>query len=363
MTTGLPPVRIAGIGTALPERIHDQSKIVDSVFSGLPGWDPEWAEVFAASGVAWRATVLDDLPAFYDRVPSTSERMRAFIPAARMLGAEAARIALTRAGDGDPAAITGRVRDLLAVSCTGYHGPGLDVHLISDLGLDRHVRRLAIGHMGCYAALPALRTAAALAAASGEGALATCVELCTLHLQPPTRREDVVQFALFADGAAAAMVLPGAPGGGAPAATGPEIVGGYTVTVPSSEERMGWAVADDGFRMWLSPRVPALVERGVDELVDGLLAPHGIARAEIDHWVVHPGGPEILERVHRRLHLPHGALDASWTALAEGGNRSSATVLFILDDLLTSGTVRPGEWIAMLAFGTGLTLESILLRA
>jgi len=365
MTSGPPPVRLAGIGTALPERVHDQSKIVDTVFGNLPGWDPSWAEVFAASGVAWRASVLDDLAAFYDgRVPPTSERMRLFSPAARRLGAEAARAALASAGLGDPGAAAARVRDLLAVSCTGYHGPGLDAHLVADLGLDRDVHRLAIGHMGCYAALPALRTAAALAAASGDAVLATCVELCTLHLQPPTRREEVVQFALFADGAAAAVVAPGDAG---PAAVGPArtpaIVGGHTITVPSSEERMGWAVADDGFRMWLSPRVPALVERGVEELVDGLLTPHGLTRGEIAHWVVHPGGPEILERVHRRLALPAGALDSSWTALAEGGNRSSATVLFILDDLLGGGAVRRGEWIAMLAFGTGLTLESLLLRA
>jgi predicted naringenin-chalcone synthase len=312
MTAAPPPARLAGIGTALPPYRHDQSKIVDTVFSGLPGWDPSWAEVFAASGVTWRATVLDDLAGFYDGVPPTSERMRVFGPAARRLGAEAARAALARAGGGDPAAVLARVRDLLAVSCTGYHGPGLDVHLVAELGLDRHVRRLGIGHMGCYAALPALRTAAAIAAGSGQGVLATCVELCTLHLQPPARREDVVQFALFADG---------------------------------------------------SPRVPALVERGIEELVDGLLAPHGLSRGAVVHWVVHPGGPEILERVHRRLALPAGALDRSWAALAEGGNRSSATVLFILDDLLSRGEVQPGDWVAMLAFGTGLTLDSLLLRA
>jgi predicted naringenin-chalcone synthase len=98
-------------------------------------------------------------------------------------------------------------------------------------------------------------------------------------------------------------------------------------------------------------------------LVDGLLAPCGVAREDVGHWVVHPGGPEILERVHRRLALPAGALDRSWAALAEGGNRSSATVLFILDDLLGAGAVQPGEWVAMLAFGTGLTLEGLLLRA
>ena len=244
---------------------------------------------------------------------------------------------------------------MVAVSCTGYTGPGLDLHLAADLGLDSSVRRLHIGHMGCYAAVPALRTAAALASASGRSALVDCVELCTLHLQPPARREDVVQIALFADGAGAAVV--------AADGDGPELVGSHTVTVPASEERMGWLVGDDGFRMWLSPRVPAIIERGVEGLVAGLLDPHGLRVPDVDHWVVHPGGPEILERVQRRLSLGAGALTLSWEALADGGNRSSATVLAILDALLASGAVRPGEWIAMLAFGTGLTMESLLLRA
>jgi predicted naringenin-chalcone synthase len=342
--------RLAGVGSVLPDHIH---KVHDSIdfLSRLPGWDPAWGEICLASGVERKGTVIGDLDTFYAGVPSTGERMRAFTPAARDLGARAARLALERAGTG----AAERVGDLIAVSCTGYAGPGLDIHLAADLGLAPGLRRLAIGHMGCYAAIPALRTAAALASASGQAALVDCVELCTLHLQPPTRREEVVQIALFADGAAAAVVS--ADG------DGPELVASNTVTVPDSESRMGWAVADDGFRMWLSPRVPAIIERGIGPFVDGLIGQRGLTIADVDHWVVHPGGPEILERVQRRLELPAGALDRSWEALADGGNRSSVTVLAILDGLLDAGGVRPGEWIVMLAFGTGLTLEGLLLRA
>ena len=272
-------------------------------------------------------------------------------PGRPQAGAEAARRALEQAG---PAA-TGEVADLLAVTCTGYSGPGLDVHLVDDLGLGDRVQRLAVGHMGCYAALPALRTAAALATASGGRTLVTCVELCTLHVQPPRTREDAVYLALFGDGAAAALV--GAGG------DGPAIVGSATVTVPNSEERMGWMVEDDGFHMWLSPRVPALVERGVGRLVDDLLLPHGLAAEDVAHWAVHPGGPEIVDRVQRRLGLGDAQVARSREVLADGGNRSSATVLFILEQLLASGEVEPGQWIVALAFGTGLTLEALLLRA
>jgi predicted naringenin-chalcone synthase len=276
--------------------------------------------------------------------------MRTYAPAARKLGAEAARRALDRAGPG----AAGEVGDLLAVSCTGYTGPGLDVHLAEDLGLGDRVQRLALGHMGCYAALPALRTAAALSAASGRRALVCCVELCTLHVQPATRREEAVYQALFGDGAAVALV--GQQG------DGPAIVAASSVTVPRTEERMQWLIEDDGFHMWLSPRVPALVERGVGPLVADLLEPHGLAVADVAHWAVHPGGPEIVDRVQRRLGLSDRQLAHSRETLADGGNRSSATVLFILEALLGSGEVEPGRWLVALAFGTGLTLEALLLR-
>ena len=341
--------RLQAIGTAMPDNMFKQAEIMEELFAHQPDWDPAWAEVFTASGVERRASVID--PSWYGRPRSTADRMREFAPAARRLGAEAARRALERAG---PGAAT-EVGDLLAVSCTGYSGPGLDVHLADDLDLGDRVRRLAIGHMGCYAALPALRTAAALADASGGRALVACVELCTLHVQPARSREDAVYQALFGDGAAAALVGPGG--------AGPAIVGSATVTVPGSEQRMGWLVEDDGFHMWLSPRVPALLERGIGRLVEDLLGPHGLAADDVAHWAIHPGGPEIIDRVQRRLGLGDAQVARSREVLADGGNRSSATVLFILEQLLAAGEVEPGQWIVALAFGTGLTLEALLLRA
>ena len=341
--------RIQAIGTAMPAYVFKQADIVAEFFAKQPGWDPAWVEVFEASGVERRASVINT--AYYQdrqQPPSTAERMLQFGPAARQLGAEAARRALERAGPGP------EVADLLAVSCTGYTGPGLDVHLADELDLGGLVRRLSIGHMGCYAALPALRTAAALTQASGARALVACVELCTLHVQPARSREEAVYQSLFGDGAGAVVV--GADG------TGPAIVGTRVVTVPASEHRMGWLIGSDGFRMSLSPRVPALVERAVGPLVTDLLDEHGLGPGDVAHWAVHPGGPEILDRVQRRLGLADDQLAPSWEALADGGNRSSATVLFILESLLDSGELEAGQWLVALAFGTGLTLEALLLR-
>jgi alkylresorcinol/alkylpyrone synthase len=347
---------LQSLGSAMPERVYKQAEIVESFFGKLPGWQPDWAEVFLASGVERRAAVID-VHRYYARQPTTAERMRTFTPAALRLGAEAARRALERGGP-DAAAEVG---DLVVVSCTGYAGPGLDVHLSADLGLDQGTRRLALGHMGCYAALPALRTASALVAASGQRALIVSVELCSLHLQPAISRQDAVSQALFGDGAAAALIAPG--GSSPPRPGGLEIVAARAATLPGSQDRMGWLIGDDGFHMSLSPRVPALVDRGLGALVEQLLEPHGLVPADVAHWAVHPGGPEILERVQRRLRLSDAQLAPSREVLADGGNRSSATVLFILESMLGSGELRPGQWLVTLGFGTGLTLEALLLRA
>jgi alkylresorcinol/alkylpyrone synthase len=342
--------RIQALGSAVPEHVYKQAEIVDEFFVLRGDWQPAYTEVFRASGVERRAAVVD-VHEFYAKARTTADRMEVFSPAARRLGAAAARRALDRAGPGAAAAVD----ELIAVSCTGHAGPGLDVHLAADLGLRADLARLMIGHMGCYAALPALRTAAAVSSAGGRRVLVACVELCSLHLQPITNREDAVTSALFADGAAAVLV--------GPDGDGPRIVAARTATVPDSEARMGWAIGDDGFRMTLSPRVPALVERSLPGLVGGLLADAGLTVGEVAHWVVHPGGPEILERVRRRLGLADAQLARSAEVLADGGNRSSATVLFILDALVASGELAPGDWVVMLAFGTGLTMEALLLRA
>ena len=342
--------RIQALGTAMPDHyVFKQSEIVEAFFAGQPGWDPAWAEVFAASGVDRRASVVD--PSWYTRPRSTADRMREFAPAARKLGAEAARRALEQAG---PAA-TGEVADLLAVTCTGYSGPGLDVHLVDDLGLGDRVQRLAVGHMGCYAALPALRTAAALATASGGRTLVTCVELCTLHVQPPRTREDAVYLALFGDGRR--------PPWSAPAATGRPSSARPPSPCPTA--RSGWAG-------WSRTTASTCGSRpGSRPWSSGASAGSWTTSSCRTGWPpkTSPTGPSTraAPRSSTRCSGASGLGDAqvarSREVLADGGNRSSATVLFILEQLLASGEVELGQWIVALAFGTGLTLEALLLRA
>jgi alkylresorcinol/alkylpyrone synthase len=131
----------------------------------------------------------------------------------------------------------------------------------------------------------------------------------------------------------------------------------------TTAEYMTWDVTDLGFRMGLSPRVPAVLARHVAGVVDDLLAAHGLDRADVDGWAVHPGGRRILEVVQRRLDLPGEALDHSYGVLRDHGNCSSATVLLVLERMRAAGDVAPGGHLVALAFGPGLTLYATLLRA
>jgi alkylresorcinol/alkylpyrone synthase len=235
--------------------------------------------------------------------------------------------------------------------------PGVDIRLARDLGMSDRVRRLSVGHMGCYAALPGLGTVADFTAARGRPSVLLCLELTSLHIQPPTTDLDqVVAHALFADAAAAVVLQPSA-------GPGFEVVDVVAQTDVSTAEYMTWDVTDLGFRMGLSPRVPAVLARHVRGVVDELLAGHDLTLDDVDGWAVHPGGRRILEVVQRRLELPDAALEPSYGVLRDQGNCSSATVLLVLERMRAAGTVAPGRHLVALAFGPGLTLYATLLRA
>jgi predicted naringenin-chalcone synthase len=218
------------------------------------------------------------------------------------------------------------------------------------------VRRLMIGHMGCYAAIPGLATVADFVVAQRRPAVLLCVELTSLHIQPESDDlEQVVTHALFAD-AAAAVVL-------RPSGDGVSVVDIVARTDRTTADHMRWDITDLGFRMGLSPEVPAVLAEQVGPMVGDLLARHGLTIADIGAWAVHPGGPRILETVERELRLPSDALDASRAVLRERGNCSSATVLVILDELRRAGRLAEGRPAVAMAFGPGLTLYAALLSS
>lgn len=369
---------IAAIGVAHPPLVS-QDELWHGFFAGhYAGAVRGLAKrIFEHAGVTTRHGAVNPVvedPSMW----STAQRMDRFVTEAVPLGKEAVATALARA---DVAASD--VGMLVVCSCTGYATPGLDILLARDLGLPADARRLFVGHMGCYAALPGLGVVADYVALYGRPAVLVCVELPSLHVQPPTADpQQVVAHALFSDAAAAAVVVAGGSaepmGSGAGAtdtaapAPGPLSTGSVptaptagrvaeiaALTDTATADHMTWHVTDLGFRMGLSPQVPQVLSRHVRPLASGLLERHGLASSDVRGWAVHPGGPRILDVVESGLGLDSDALAPSRACLAAHGNCSSPTVLLILDQLLSRRAEGP---VMMLAFGPGLTLYGALLR-
>lgn len=349
---------IAGIGVALPGAELSQRAIWDGYFRGHFAGSRTAERIFAAAGVRTRHAAVNPLTEDVSGW-STERRMRRYAHEAHPLGHRAVAEALAHAGR-----TADEIGLLVVASCTGYGTPGLDIQLAASLGLPADTQRLLVGHMGCYAALPALGSAADFVFARRRPAVLLCLELTSLHVQPPTEDlQQVVSHALFGDAAVALVLTPPRDGGAARAdggAPGLRVVDLAAVTDTTASDHMTWDVTDLGFRMVLLPAVPDVLARHVGPAVHGLLARHGLTPDDVSGWAVHPGGPAILDTVERELKLPPDALDAARLVLSRRGNCSSPTVLLVLDELLRDGRAADGPLVAM-AFGPGLTLYTALL--
>ena len=238
------------------------------------------------------------------------------------------------------------------MSCTGFAAPGFDIALINELGLPPTLHRTHVGFMGCHGALNGLRVANAFAAADPAARVLVCsVELCSLHYHYGWDPPKVVANALFADGSGALVGAAEGPAGAW------RLTASGSCLIPEAADAMTWTIGDHGFGMTLSKRIPELIGDRLRPWLDDWLAARGHSVAGIKSWAVHPGGPKILDAVAATLGLPADAVWASREVLAEYGNMSSATVLFILKRLRERRA--PGPCVA-LGFGPGLNVEVAL---
>ena len=361
---------ILGIGTATPKRRiaqRDAAELATSFAEGETGHDRVVAAIYRQTRIRSRGSVLLDDPGtqaysqtFFPPAslaepdgPSTKVRMDRYAAEAGPLAIAAAASALADAGID-----VSEVTHLVTCSCTGFANPGVDLELIGRLGLSASVARTHVGFMGCHGAFNALRVAEAFVAARPESVpLVVCVELCSLHFQYGSRSDVIVANSIFADGAAA---LVGCHPSQRRETRGPTwlLEHQWSSVLPASRDEMGWAIGDHGFEMNLSAAVPGTVGMHLPATVAAGLTDAGLSLEAVDSWAVHPGGPRVLAAVEESLALPPEALAISREVLAEHGNMSSATILFILEQLIRGDAA--GPCVAM-AFGPGLTAELALL--
>jgi predicted naringenin-chalcone synthase len=360
---------IQSLATALPRHAVSQSVAAQAI-SALTMPDADRAQsrmsrtIFRRTRIQSRHSVLlesgDDDPtqSFYARAqaaddggPTTAQRMGRYVELALPLAARASRGALERAGV-EPA----QIDQVVAVTCTGFYSPGIDIGLINSLGLPPGVGRTIIGFMGCHGAFNGLRVASALTASSHAGArrvLLCAVELCSLHFAYGWGVGKVTANALFADGAAAAVVGP-VDNGHADAL---RLRASGSTIVPDTGHAMTWRIGDHGFEMTLSPDVPDIIRANVRPWLEGWLREQGLTIGDVGSWAVHPGGPRILEAAAEAIGIGDEALADSAAVLRDCGNMSSPTILFILERLLARGAARP---IVALGFGPGLAVEAMV---
>jgi len=283
--------------------------------------------------------------------PSTAQRMEHYAREAPLLALEAAGRALEQS----------RVRPtelthLVTVSCTGMAAPGVDYQLVRGLGLPTTVERTNIGFMGCHGALNGLRVARGLAAAQPDARiLLVCVELCSIHYHYQWDPKRVVASSLFADGAASLVGILAdhrATDVWKATATGCCLFG-------DSDSAMTWKIGDHGFEMTLSSQVPKLIAQNLRPWLETWLANQDLEVKGVASWAVHPGGPRILSAVEEALGLDAAATADSRAVLADYGNMSSPTILFILERMRRRQAARP---CVAIGFGPGLTAEAILFQ-
>lgn len=367
MTATSNALAFLGFGTAVPDHEMTQAEAV-SLAAELYGSELEKPQLLRAlyrrCGVERRHTVVPHREALawspaLDREasavasatslgPSTRERMQLYAEHAPPLAIDAVSKALERASL-DPREIT----HLVTVSCTGFDAPGVDVRLLREFALSPRVERVNVGFMGCHGAINGLRVARGLAATSPDAVVLLCaVELCSLHYHFRWDVERAVGNAIFADGAAAIVAR------ATPQELPWRVVASGSCLIPDSSDLMSWQIGDHGFDMYLSPQVPDAIGQHLRPWMEAWLAEHKLSVADIGSWAVHPGGPRILTAVEEALTLDRRHTDTSREVLRSFGNLSSATVLFILQQLHERQAALP---CVALAFGPGLVAEAVLI--
>ena len=360
---------ITAIGTANPPHRFSQSDIAEFMARTMAlgnGDHRRLKTIFRASGIDYRHSVLEDYgrlkdftfypePSASGTFPGTEKRLEVFREHALVLSLHAVQ----ELANSYPQAEIARVTHLIVVCCTGMYAPGLDIDLVNSLGLPTTTQRTAINFMGCYAAFNALKIADAVCSSTRNAkVLVVCTELCSLHFQRTASDDNLLANALFGDGSAA-VVVESEPGD----KLSLRLESFHNDLAAEGFNDMAWTVGDLGFEMKLSSYVPDLIRKGVSGLIHSLLKKIGADLSEIHHFAIHPGGKKILEVIEDELGIDKRYNDAAYRVLRNFGNMSSPTILFVLKEIISDlGTSSAGHRILGVAFGPGLTLESMILR-
>ncbi len=308
-------------------------------------------EIIPNLGIDYRYSVLENLlaisgeniNAFYhfNQLPSTAERMMLYKTHALILVTEAlGKLFGKHSSEG--------ITHLIITSCTGFYSPGIDIEIIEKFHLNPSIERTIVGFMGCHAAINALKLAKHISESSELAkVLVVNIELSTLHFQEKSDINQLISNLIFADGCAATIV--------SKEPYGIQLESFNSTVIPDSTKSMTWNIADDGYTIYLDKNIPALIKKHLPTFLNSIIDIN-----EIKHWAVHPGGRGILDLIQKTLKLTDTTMFSSRKILRNYGNMSSATIMFILKEIMVNET-ETGLGLAS-AFGPGLAIETLTFR-
>ncbi|MCP2292570.1 type III polyketide synthase [Nocardia amikacinitolerans] len=351
---------IEAMATGAPSLVLDQSVAADWMAGQFA--DPEQRtrvrRIFDKTMIGTRRFAVDpldfELHAYGADTVTIQDRMRLFYRHAVPLATDVARRVLAGVDPSD-------LGLLVFATSTGVIAPGVDVAVVENLGLPRSIARLVVNFMGCAAAVNGIRAASDFVRANpGKKAMVVCIELNSVHAVPVADVGDAVAHSLFGDGCGAVVI--GARRGGQQAKAGTIVIRDkFTHLFEGTEDGIAVGVNHDGISCELSENVPRYIYDGVAPVVGDVLRRNGLRQSDIDVWAIHPGGPKILLESARSLGLPPEVASTSWEVLAEYGNMSSVSLIFVLERIAgEAGAGKPNSTGVAFSFAPGVTIEGFL---
>jgi predicted naringenin-chalcone synthase len=357
--------KIISIGTTVPQFKHEQQDILQfmqKIYAMNESENRKLRFLYKQSGIDCRYSVIADYSRnitdwkFYPQsenlepFPGLEQRMTWYNKYAAPLSVDAIRKCI------DDKIKSDEITHLITVSCTGMSAPGLDLQIVELMQLPKNIFRTSVNFMGCYAAIHALKLANAICIAEPNAkVIIVCTELCTLHFQRAPTMDKIASSLLFSDGSAAALITSDTNN-----SKGIRLKNFYSEILSKGKKDMAWELSSSGFLMTLSNYVPDLLEEDFATFTETALQQSDLTLNDVTHWCIHPGGKRILEAVEKSLDINKEQLEQSYQTLQQFGNMSSATILFVLEKMMSDIDYNESNTIFSAGFGPGLTLETFI---
>jgi alkylresorcinol/alkylpyrone synthase len=341
---------LVSLATSVPSHLFHQGEILKAARGVMADRYPEFetlASLFANTGIRHRYGVKP--MEWYLTRRGWPERTQAFLEGAEQLFLDVARKALAHA---DLKAC--EIDTVVTVCSTGIATPTLEARVASQLGFRTDISRVPIFGLGCAGGVSGLSIASRLAQSRpGTNVLLVALELCTLAVRhDELSKANVVAASLFGDGAAAVVLRAGDGGATRIEATGEKLW-------PDTLDVMGWSVDPEGFGVVFQRTIPDFVRDNMGPAIAEILLRMELSSEDINRFVCHPGGTKVIAALERALSLDQGALDHEREVIADYGNMSAPTVLFVLERLRAQGLPKRS---LLTSLGPGFTASCVALR-